>query len=415
MPLQKANSRNLMTLPDGRYRIEEGLYLVVRGEGKYRSYVFRYKFVGARRDLSLGSPAVKTLSMVKEDVAKCRLLIAKGIDPKEAKDQTLAEVARGRKKVKTFDDLFRKMWPIFLEKRHYKNERTERDLKLYVERYACPQLGNLLLTNIKPTDVRNCLAPIWTARPVLASRVRWLIEALFELARAEGLTTAPNPATWKGNLDIWLPSKKKVHRVEYHPAIAIKDLPGVASTLFERGFTWPSSWMMIVIILSASRTQEVRYLEWKNVLFDGKMFLVPPEHRKDGKEEPFRVPMTRQVERILKMVPQTADFVFHAEGRSRPYQHTIAQFTLEKTLKLDCTMHGFRSAFRDWCAESGVDFLVAEKSLMHSSGSVVVDAYQRSDLIEQRREALQRWADYVLPEAEMNRIIEKLNKDPDPE
>lgn len=73
MPLQKANSRNLMTLPDGRYRIEEGLYLVVRGEGKYRSYVFRYKFVGARRDLSLGSPAVKTLSMVKEDVAKCRL------------------------------------------------------------------------------------------------------------------------------------------------------------------------------------------------------------------------------------------------------------------------------------------------------------------------------------------------------
>lgn len=415
MPQQKVTSRNLMSLPDGRYRIEQSLYLVVRGEGKYRSYVFRYAFAGARRDLSLGSPDVKSLSMVKEDAARCRLLIAKGVDPKDAKDQKLAEVVQSRKKVKTFDDLFQQMWPIFLERRQYKNERTGKDLELYVERYACPKLGKMLISKIKPMDVRDCLMPIWSSRPVLAGRVRWLIEALFELARADGLTMAPNPATWKGNLDVWLPSRKKVHRVEHHPAIDIEELPQLASTLFERGFTWSSSWMMVLIILSASRTQEVRGLEWKNVLFEDRMFLVPPELRKDGKPEPFRVPMTRQAERLLKMIPQDADYVFHAVGRHRPYQHTIAAFTLEKTLKLDCTMHGFRSAFRDWCAENGIDFLVAEKSLMHSSGSAVVDAYQRSDLIEQRREALQRWADYVLPESEMDRVIAKLSSLPDPE
>ena len=58
-------------------------------------------------------------------------------------------------------------------------------------------------------------------------------------------------------------------------------------------------------------------------------------------------------------------------------------------------MHGMRSTFRDWCAENNIDAVLAEKSLMHSTGNDVVMAYQRSDLIEQRREVMQRWADYI--------------------
>lgn len=57
------------------------------------------------------------------------------------------------------------------------------------------------------------------------------------------------------------------------------------------------------------------------------------------------------------------------------------------------TMHGCRSTFRDWCAETGQDPILAEKSLMHATGSEVEQAYQRSDLLEQRRPLMQAWAD----------------------
>lgn len=63
------------------------------------------------------------------------------------------------------------------------------------------------------------------------------------------------------------------------------------------------------------------------------------------------------------------------------------------------TMHGFRSTFRDWAAENGVPDVVAEKCLMHTTGNAVVQAYQRSDLLEQRRSVMQAWADAVFENA----------------
>lgn len=62
------------------------------------------------------------------------------------------------------------------------------------------------------------------------------------------------------------------------------------------------------------------------------------------------------------------------------------------------TMHGCRSTFRDWCEETGQNWSAAEKALMHETGSKVVRAYQRSDLLDIRRELMQQWADAVLPD-----------------
>jgi integrase len=68
---------------------------------------------------------------------------------------------------------------------------------------------------------------------------------------------------------------------------------------------------------------------------------------------------------------------------------------LIKMLGRKVTMHGCRSTFRDWCAETGKDAVLAEKSLMHSTGNEVEQAYQRSDLLERRRPLMQAWGDAV--------------------
>ena len=60
----------------------------------------------------------------------------------------------------------------------------------------------------------------------------------------------------------------------------------------------------------------------------------------------------------------------------------------------NATVHGFRSSFRDWCAETGVDRALAESALGHVVGGVE-GAYLRSALIERRRPVMQAWADYL--------------------
>ena len=62
------------------------------------------------------------------------------------------------------------------------------------------------------------------------------------------------------------------------------------------------------------------------------------------------------------------------------------------------TMHGFRSTFRDWCEENFVHPSLSERALAHVQGDKVVAAYQRSDLLEQRRPMMQQWADAIMPQ-----------------
>jgi integrase len=61
----------------------------------------------------------------------------------------------------------------------------------------------------------------------------------------------------------------------------------------------------------------------------------------------------------------------------------------------DWTVHGMRSAARSWMADNGVEFELAEACLAHAVGNAVVQAYQRSSMLERRRPLMQNWANFV--------------------
>ena len=90
----------------------------------------------------------------------------------------------------------------------------------------------------------------------------------------------------------------------------------------------------------------------------------------------------------------TGDMVFPSARGRGAVQGAILRALLSD-LNVPGTLHGMRSSFRSWCAESGVDRSVAEAALAHVVGGVE-GAYQRSDLLEARRGLMQRWADYVM-------------------
>jgi integrase len=66
-------------------------------------------------------------------------------------------------------------------------------------------------------------------------------------------------------------------------------------------------------------------------------------------------------------------------------------------MKVAAVPHGFRSTFRDWCAET-TDYPrdVAEMALAHAIGNKVEAAYRRGDLFEKRKQLMQDWANFAI-------------------
>lgn len=383
--------KTLRTLPAGRHLIETGLYLVVRGTS--RKYFLRYSINGRRRDLALGDPATKTLTVVKQEAAKCRALIAQGIDPKDERDK-----ARYKKEEKheTFGEFFERAFPVYLAKRRYKKNRTNEMFKSIVATYAVPQLQNIPVRDINLSHIRACIDPIWPTIPGQARKLAWLLEHLLNLARLEGILAGPNPALWRGNLEAFYPNGKAVRPVQHREAISVEELRTALQSMLEHPTTQACA--VALIALTASRVTEIKDAKWSEVDFAAATLSIPPERRKDGKLEPHRVPLSRQALKVLDLAraSSSSEYIF-SSATGRPFDRKALISVLKKFSRDNATLHGLRSTFRDWAAENGVQDVLAEKQLMHAFGSTVVQAYQRSDLLEQRRPVMQAWADEIMP------------------
>ncbi|WP_300914530.1 tyrosine-type recombinase/integrase, partial [Turicimonas muris] len=259
-----------------------------------------------------------------------------------------------------------------------------------VKTYALPVLGKKKLADIKKQDILEVLNPIWLTKNETASRVRGRLENIFSYAVSDGLMEF-NPALWRGNLDRELPPPGKVQKTEHHEAMSLEELQGKIDCFYPA--INRTRQVILFTILTASRVGESVPAKWDEIDWDNKVWSVPAERRKDGKPYPHRVPLSTQAVELLESIERTGEYIFSIKD-TLGSRYSLAVL-LKRMTGSQATMHGFRSTFRDWAAENGVPDIVAEKCLMHSTGSAVVQAYQRSDLLEQRREVMQRWADAV--------------------
>lgn len=390
----KITQKNALNVPDGRHPMGSNLYLWVRGNGKYRTFIFRYVLSGRRRDVSLGSPTFKSIKQAREEAKEFLAMLSRGIDPKEELDRRIREAAE-RIEIKTFKQFAESVAPEIQAIRRYKSETTVPFYMSFVRRFAYPYFGNKKISDVTSNDVLESLTPIWETKTRAASMYRSFLEMLFTYARKRGIYTRQNPATWKGNLDAWLPSESKVRTVKHFRAATLEQAKEIARTCVEKKAAGYKC--LLIAILTASRANEVTLLQWSEINFEEGVISIPPERRKDGKPYPHRIPISRQVAKILNDIPrdEESDYVFTTR-RGMPYPRLA--YRVLRLLTTDFTVHGFRSTFRDWAAEHSVPSNVAEKCLMHAVGTEVEQAYQRSDLLELRRPVMQAWADAVLPD-----------------
>lgn len=257
-------------------------------------------------------------------------------------------------------------------------------------------LGKKTVQSLTRDDILDVLRPIWSSKTETASRLRGRLEALFTFAIVSGKYPGQNPALWRGGLSLFLPPRAKIAPVEHQEAVSLAETKAVLHSLDLEKLS--IEWAAIIFgILTCARVNEFAQARWSEIDMTSAVWSCP--RRKDGKDYPHRVPLSRQALLLLRGLKRTpdSDFIFaSAHGSSGHISLETPRTLILKRLRHG-TMHGFRSTFRDWAAEAGVDRVLAEKSLMRATGSAVEQAYQRSDLLEQHRPLMQAWADEVLP------------------
>jgi integrase len=382
--IKKLSARQVATIKkEGRHSDGGGLYLVV-GPGASRRWVFLFRWHGKLKEMGLGSLTAVSLAEARERAAEARRTLANKRNPIE---ERRARQATGDGT--TFgifaDDLVESLASGF------RNEKHKAQWAMTLTHYAAP-LRLRKLNDIATIDVLEVLQPLWQTKPETAQRLRGRIERVLDAAKAKGLRSGDNPARWRGHLDALLPKRQKLTR-GHHAAMAYKDVPAFIKRLRAMGSI--SALALEFLILTAARAGEVMGARWEEIDFDLKLWTVPPVRMKAGREH--RVPLTDRALAIPESVKpfQTSDYVFPGQRANRPLSIMALAMVLRR-LKLDVTVHGFRSSFRDWAGnETSFPREVAEAALAHTVGDMTERAYRRDDALEKRRQLMDAWANFI--------------------
>ena len=256
--------------------------------------------------------------------------------------------------------------------------------------YAHPNLGAMPVSDVETADVLAILTPIWNSKPETARRVRQRISAIMDWAVAQG-HKSDNPAG--DALKAVLP--KNVGRRGRRKALHHSEVGAAIDQIKDAGGAWRFTKLCFeFMVLTAARSGEVRGATWDEVDTSRGVWTIPAERMKASQEH--RVPLSARALELLMEVKQFADesgLVFPSPSGKQLSDSTLSKLLRE--LGVQAVPHGFRSSFRDWCADTGQPREIAEAALAHTVGGFD-GAYFRSDLFERRRGVMEAWADYVV-------------------
>ena len=372
--LHKLTARSVASLKEPRRHGDGGgLYLSISDDGR-RRWIFLYRQHGKLREMGLGSARDVSLAEAREKAAAARKQVTEGLDPL---------IERRRSKVTT--PLFGEAADAFVSAMapQFRNTKHIGQWRMTLKLYAAP-LHAKPVDEITTEDVLGVLRPIWQQKSETASRLRGRIERVLDAAKAQGHRNGANPAAWRGHLALLLPQRQKLQR-GHHAAMPFTDVPAFVGQLRARDAM--AARALEFVILTAARSGEALGATWGEIDMASKIWTVPAGRMKAGREHrvPLSPPAVAILEQLAEISNEPSDYIFPSTKRNRPLS-SMAMDMLLRRLKLDVTVHGFRSSFRDWCGEvSTYPREVAEAALAHVVGDATERAYRRGDALEKRR------------------------------
>lgn len=372
----------------GIYADGGGLSLIVTDTGA-KKWELRIAIGGRRRQLGLGVYPGVSLEDARSKAAQIRIRASDGrnvISEQRYAERIAAAAPRSITFRAAFDGYFE------MKKQQLSNDKHKAQWRSTMRAYVFPAIGKRLVGEITAAEVIDILKPIWNRKHETARRVLQRMRVVFEAAIVRGERDKASPtigvATVLGSCN---------RKPEHHPAMPYADVPAFVTHL--RGLEGRAARRLAFefLILTASRSGEVRLATWDEFDLDAALWTVPAERMKARVEH--AVPLAPRALAILRQARTAypkSQLVFPGTKPGLP----LSDMTLTKVLRdagLDgkATAHGFRSSFKDWCAEvAKVRDEVSEAALAHKIPDKVRAAYLRTRFLDERRQLMQDWTDY---------------------
>ena len=243
---------------------------------------------------------------------------------------------------------------------------------------ACHAFDDLNVAQIDAPVVIKFLTPIWHRTAETGSRTRQRVEKVLDWAKVHRFRDGENLARWKGHLEHVFAAPKSGN----FAAMPFAELPTFMASLRQRQSS--SARAPEFVILTATRSGEVRGATWREIDLDKKLWTIPAERMKAGKQH--EVPLSKQAVKLLRAMPHIEPYVFPGAAEGKPLSDMALMQLLKGMDANGYTVHGFRSTFNDWAADLGqFDREVVQHALAHKLLDRVEAAYRRGTALKKRR------------------------------
>jgi integrase len=368
--------------------------------GVTRSWVYRYRspITKKGRAMGLGSCEVIGIAEARELARAARRLVTLGADPidhrKDKNEQDRQAAIKERASTMTFAACVEQY--LADKTRSFKSAKHAKQYRETLER-ACAAFGDMNVAAIDTPTVIKFLTPMWREIPPTAKRIQGRIESVFDWATVHEFRQGPNPGKWDGHLEHKFTVAKGQ---KSHEAMPVDDVPAFVTKVRKRdGVSYRA---LEFLILTAARTDEVLSAKWEQIDLDKRLWTIPAEDMKAGKEHV--VPLSDAAVTLLARLDRTSTYIFPGQTAVR-----IEVTGLRRVLKR-CdgvgTVHGLRSCFRDWAGDrTNFDHETIEHALAHKLKDKAEAAYRRSTAVEKRRLLMEAWASYCAGVAEADNVV----------
>lgn len=383
----KLTARSVATLrAPGRHTDGLGLHLYIDPSGR-RRWVLRMTIQGRRRDIGLGSAVEVSLAEARERRDQMRRQLRDGVNPLNERNRV--------RSIPTFETYANRMFESI--RADWKNPKHAQQWINTLKTYAFPVIGKLPINQVNAQVVKQVLAPIWTEKPETARRVKQRIGRIISAAIGEQLHPGPNPTP---NSTTALAARRP--KVKNFAAMPYREVPAFIRKLAATSATPGAKRAFQLLILTATRTNEVLNARWREIDIENREWTIPAERMKMGSAH--IVPLSTPAVALLRAartetLVQAEDLVFPGAKSGRHLSNMVF-LQIIKRLGHRYTAHGFRSAFRDWAEEqTSFAYSAKEAALAHKTRDKVEAAYRRTTMLEQRRDLMEAWAQHCVEDA----------------
>jgi len=380
--INRLSASGVKTASVGKHADGGGLWLVKREDGGAQ-WVLRVTVHGRRREMGLGAYPDRSLKEVREVADTWRAVARQGLDPIKERERQRREAARN----------IHMLADIALDAFESRKAELKGDGKAGrwfspLELHVLPKLGRVPVADIDQKDIRDTLAPIWHTKAATAEKAMSRLTIVLRHAAALGL-----------EVDLQATEKAKAllgrqrHTVTNVPSLPWQDVPAFYQSLGGS----ITELALRLLILTGARSGPLRNIHVEQI--DGDVWTIPAEDMKGrkGATKEFRVPLSAEAQRVIAEARKFARDGFLFPGAKRGVISDMTMTALMNRRGMIERPHGFRTSLRVWLAEAtNAPHDVAEMCISHMVGSKTVQAYKRTDFLEQRRALMERWASVLL-------------------